>query len=1284
SFNKIDQIVEDADGALWLIHHSPKIGNFGIEAIDVLLPNQNQSQSLEDYGKDQLPFANETILKILSGPDQLLIIETESGHVWEYRGKDKIAERQLPAQFVLRDYTSDQQYWGMLEGKLVAYDPLQQQLRTYGVPPDRVEQVVFIGEDQYWVRTELWAHNIFGLKKSDPLLTQTAAFEPLTGGMGGDQIVYAAQQQMIWLRSHRSLRVFDRNQQLVYSAFANGPNPIAFPLGTLYLDEQGMAWTSSPEGLMMAQVQPNSFERYLYNDPRQKNNTGSNFRCRGIWESNGQLFINTYTGRYRVDLASQSVATIDLLPDERAAPLARFPFYQDRSGGLWTSADGLMQIEPTTGEELRFIPDRPVTRSWSIYQDHRGRYWLGKNQGLSIWHPDGSTQLVGFERYNEFTELSESLVLHFYEINEREVLLATNTGLYLLDIDRGITQRYWMNGAGKAYLPTNDFQYIYRDADGVFWLATAREGLIRWDRAEGTYQSFNRKDGFTSNNIYAIYEDDSEHLWMSSNLGIICWDKKQSVVTNFDLHDGLSDDEFNRIAHFQAADGRIYFGSQNGVVAFDPNELHQRYLTQDQFPLQITDYRILIGTVGALVDRTAALQSSSTLVLRPGERIYRLEVDLLDYFNAEQITYYYKLGCAQSEWQEAIGNHLSLTQLPYGEYPLKVKARQANGRFVKEQMELQIIHHQPLSETLGFRLSLLAVLLLLGGYWYKARTRRLRQRQEQLETVVAERTAQIVEDKKVIESQAQKLRQLDQLKSRFFANVSHELRTPITLILGPIRQLLDSKQLNEHEQGQAKMIEQNARQLLKNVNEILDFSSLEAGKLTLRKKSVPLYPTLRRLLSVYETFAETKQMMLRLNYELDTQLTLQLDEDKFEKIVNNLLSNALKYTPEKGKVLVRMRRLDDQLQLMVSDTGPGIPPEDLPFIFDRYYQSQKTDWTQQTGTGIGLALCRELAQLFEGRLWVESEVGFGSRFYFKFPIPESSVEPSTKPVDWVAPMILTPANHFSENQAKGSTAAKPPNPKAAQILLVEDHPDMQVYLQDLLLDYRTVLFSNGQEALDWLQSGHFPDLILTDAMMPVLDGFSLVEQLKENSKWNVIPVVMLTALVGQRHKLTALRIGVDDYMIKPFEPLELQVKIQNLLGNAKERQRIAQNTPPVEKQVKQPGPVQQKWLQQVESICLEKVKDSRFNLDFLAAELHLSPRQLQRKIKQYTGLTANQYLREVRLHQARQLLESGSYHTVGEVSYAIGFEDQHYFSTLFFKRYGLKPSALLRGVNQEN
>jgi len=509
----------------------------------------------------------------------------------------------------------------------------------------------------------------------------------------------------------------------------------------------------------------------------------------------------------------------------------------------------------------------------------------------------------------------------------------------------------------------------------------------------------------------------------------------------------------------------------------------------------------------------------------------------------------------------------------------------------------------------------------------------------------------------VLAVKAAELEKNDHLRKRLFTNISHELRTPLTFIQASLQELFDTtpsaatrKWLDSAQHG--------TRQLQRLIDQILDLSRLEAGKLQAEYTTLAAQPFFCHLTENWQPPARAKGIHLQLDYQLPEALSVELDEAKVEQIVNNLLSNALKFTPAGGRVSLSVSSQDGELSIAVSDNGRGVPESQLPYIFDRFFSVRPSEEANVGGAGIGLSFSRELALLLGGSLEVQSQPGQGSTFECRLPLCKSTSSVAGPSAPCPLPISVEP-----------SAAVEPP---AATLLLAEDNPDMQRFLQQVLgKEYRLISAYDGAEALRVLQASDEVDLLISDMMMPEMDGLQLLKKLKSQEKWLGLPIIMLTARVDEQKRLQALSVGVDDYLTKPFHTKELRARVTNLLRFQKLRQ--ANKTMPRTAAPSDISASDWAWLKATERKMLAEIQTPHFSINRLAQDQNLSERQFYRRIKSITGLTPNRYFRELRLHHAKQLLETGACQTVAEVSYAIGIETPEYFSKKYRERFGKRP-----------
>lgn len=1301
SFDAIHHIVEDHQGLLWLInqrkHHIDQIKE--VLQIDIFDPITGAHRSIEEHFGEAFPVDYRKLEHIFVTRGRHILLKSTEG-CWEYLPERGFVKVEVPPSTTVIGYHHPRILILKNEDGLTEVNlDTQQRQRSYTQMKEIYRTIEFYAKEYLLI-----GHQVGEAWRDESIVRsnnqqQGTPFYPLASVINANRffVAFEPQQKHIWVAKGRHFAIYNKEEQLLY-AFEDGgvDELIEREIRSFLVDHNSIGWVGTSNGLYLIELQENLFHRYLYQHPDSVRSQEL-VSCRGLLVQDDFLYANTYRGKKKIDLRSGQTTTMGRSSPYHLSPPNPFPVIEARQGHLWMGINQgkLAAHDPVSDREVAMsLPvnlDIPGTRVWSIFEEEDGRIWLGTGRGpYTLEGETFATQVAArFSQYNGFSALGESFVLQIFPDNANELMLATSTGLYVIDKKQGVKARYWSGAEGAYHLPAEKFQHIYKDEEGIYWLATDGAGLIRWDRQNQQWQKFAQEQGLSNNNIYAVYEDNYNALWMSTDYGINRLHKRTYAVHIFLEEDGISHYEFNRISHYQSAvDGHIYFGGMNGITAFDPADF--AYLNEKRVDqkIQLTAFTKRTWNRAKVTDDWAKITEEKQIRLQHNERELHFKFSLSDYFYSDRIRYYYKLTPRDEHWTALQGNELHTHNLTPGKYTLRVKARSAEGQFVDRELTLPLYIARPLFHQpwfIGFVLCFLAF-----GIWriYEWRLSIMRKQQQALEIEVSRRTAkiaqqseQLLKDKYTIEQQAEELKELDKAKSRFFANVSHELRTPLSLILGPINRILRRNQLEREDRRLLQLMQQNGGQLMQRIDELLDLSRMEADKLPLKESPQLVYPLMREQVANFRSFALQQKIRLSFDYKAAADLRVMLDENKFKKIFGNLLSNALKFTPGGGTVRIRLSDLGSKLRLCVEDNGSGIHPDDLPHIFGRFYQARHNS-NGMGGTGIGLSLSRELARIMKGEITVESTYGEGSKFCFEFPKEEIIVDIDEN-------VNLEPV-YASAVEVSPEVTAK----NAPTILLVEDNHALREYLRTELKDYNVLMAANGQAALELLKvpqpaalaaapldegpdqpapAPRLPDLILSDIMMPVMDGFELLHQLKSNERWQTIPVVMLTARSDQADKLTALRIGVDDYLVKPFDTNELVVRINNLLERARLRQ------PSKEEEETPEGPAigkeAQQWLKKVETIVLEQLHHSDFNLEKLAAELFISKRQLQRRLKAATGLTAHNYLREIKLHQARRIIEQGECETLAELSYAVGFTDPHYFSTLYQKRFGSKPMA---------
>lgn len=1297
--NIISHILEDEDGWMWLIHTKSRAFPSPL-SIDLFNPLTEEVLSLEERFGKALPFELRDVSSFAASPDGRIAFVTTGKKLILYSHEKGFETADLDIYpFSLALFSERNTIFGYASKNDPSLKDVLAEIDLNGKIRNRYEhdfpfQYNYIGgmdqNGDLWYLLKHWDRRwetdqkgkIFKIdaqgNEREFQLTQTL-LPP--GSVNLDIPAYSNEygfwispnDGFYWLFGRHSFQVFHPASGW-YSELISSYEGLAHP-NVVFFDNMDKAWVGTEFGLYVIELNKNPFLTIAHQSADEKQSA-----FRGITEDPGHTLWACidrglgWIGRFRPK-GRHFEREITERENSEWGRGYKYGIFTDSKGFVWfgSGEDEVITRYNPADDTYRVIPnalarktDENKVNIWSFFEDRQGRIWFGTDAGV-IGYVDEKLMVSTLDEL-EGVNPKGGCIYQFLEDKNGRVWVATDNGLFTLHPKQNKVSAY--RRGGLLFLREGVF-HIHEDDDGSLWLGTSGLGLIHWYPDTGKYQQYTKADGLSNNTIYAVYEDEHDNLWMSSDYGIIRFGKNTHRVTAYLEKDGIAHREFNRISHFKGEDGMIYFGGLNGITAFYPKDLEGEAKNVG-IPLVLTGFQQFDDRQNELIDKTIALRVSNTITLAPNDHFFRVEFALLNFIETENIQYAYKIDGVDTDWTYQMENSIRFSRLPFGGHILRIKGQAPNGQWSENELAIKVLVLKPFYLQTWFLIFFFLAIPVFALSFYRWRVWTLQKNHQHLEAEVLRQTG-------TIRKQAEELRELDKIKSRFFANVSHELRTPLTLILGPVNTLMKSQEWSPKSIGLLRTVHSNAQDLLKLVSSILDLSKMEAGKLEMNEQPQALFHFLRRLVSNFESHAQQKGIDFLFEYRAEKNLQLLLDKEKLETILNNFLSNAFKFTPGKGAIHVQADDLGHSIRISVSDTGRGIHPGDLPFIFDRFFQSRATDMPTEGGTGIGLALSQELARLMGGSIQVESELGKGSSFRFEFPRKEvmgSMIVPETEITQSLPSEMLNGSyeQHSLENGC---------------ILIVEDNNTLGAYLQSILsADYNVTLTQNGAEALEvlpelsacgiWKKNG---GVVLSDIMMPVMDGFQLLERLKSDPCFAHIPVIMLTARADMQDKLHALRTGVDDYLLKPFAEDELKVRISNLLGHYRQRWALSGEMEGAGPGEDEPGlpsiaPDDLLWLERLESEVRESVQDDRLTVQLIASKVFLSERQLHRRLKAITGLSPNEYLREIRLQEARRLLEGRLVRSVKEAAFRVCFRDEKYFAQIFKARFGKNPSEI--------
>ena len=800
--------------------------------------------------------------------------------------------------------------------------------------------------------------------------------------------------------------------------------------------------------------------------------------------------------------------------------------------------------------------------------------------------------------------------------------------------------------------PRNPKQYL--------WVGTKGGGLNLLDKKTGNCQHFTMKNGLPDDVVYGILSDSRGHLWLSTNSGLSKFTPENKHFENYSVADGLQDNEFNTISFAKGFDDRLFFGGVNGITAFVPEKIAPNAQPPKVFitGLKVNNKQIAAGE--EILSKN--IEYTQSLSLKYTQNHITLDFAAMDFASASKNQFRYRLKGADKNWIESTTAHTAnYSNLLPGKYLFEVSSGGAHGVWPAEPVAQLSIYIRPPWWRTTFAYLCYGLALLVGLWqlnrWQKQRIRLQQQR--------------LFEQKEI-----ERIRELEQLKTNFFANITHELRTPITLIIEPLRQILSNPKA-ENWLSKIQIAERSGSKLLYLVTQLLDLAKIEGGAMHPEFQWGSIDDTLQ---AVADSFADQARRKGITFYSGPVQQVLGMgyfDADKLGKIAANLLSNALKFTPEEGTVsLTWSQELEGHKQFLVMevrDTGPGIAPESIAHIFDRFYTIYSVV-DGQAGTGIGLALCKELAEIMQGQITVESKLGQGALFRLKIPLElASSYHQLPPPEPLVAVEQTLPIFEAETN----------PNAQIS-VLVVEDNAELRAFLtQTLAQKYLVSNAENGEIAFAMAQE-QVPDVVVTDLMMPQVDGMELLQLLKNNLTTSHIPVLMLTARTALETRLESIKFGADAYLQKPFNTLELMAWVDNLLENRRllqqritkeKKQKFATLADHSTEAVATLSALDQDFLARLQQALTLELENEDLNVEDLARLMFISRSQLHRKLNALTGLSSSEFIRNFRLDQAMLMLktERGK---ISDVATRVGFRNVKYFSTAFKEYFGVSPSEI--------
>lgn len=944
-----------------------------------------------------------------------------------------------------------------------------------------------------------------------------------------------------------------------------------------------------------------------------------------------------------------------------------YVFEEDKKGNIWcgTSDNGVLKFNPHTHSFTRINYAQNLDVH-ALCENAQGKMWVGTEAGIFSVEND---KINKEQELNRQMGKNPTIIYSIKEDNYGQIWIGT--------LDRGVfvfskQMKLIVHLTEKNLLATNSINHIIKDADGGIWMATMR-GLayVQNPLQPGAIKNYNERYGIKDSHIRAISQDKQGNIWVSMFSGIACLNIHKQRFYNYDYESGIPTSNFVEASAVTTPDGTIYFGSPGGICFFNPQQLTEPKAVS---PIQI----INCERVGKLSDQFASRlispNNEGIICLSHDDNTFKINFTIKDFSQEGNVEYSYMMKGLDDQWYETEGdNEVTFRNLKPGDYTFIIRAKLKNQDWEDASTaEMKVVVNPPLWLTWWAKLCYVLLIMGILGYFFRSYQKQLLLRNS------------LVQEK----WESKQRQQVNEERLRFFTNITHELRTPLTLILGPLEDLMEDKEIAERVHHKIGCIHASAERLLNLINDILEFRKTQTQnrKLTVAKANLGAF--VREIGVRFKDLNQNSRLNIRLNIKTGVP-ELYFDSEVINTVINNLMSNAIKYTPEGSITLSLTMPEDNTAAIAVEDTGYGIDKDALPHICDRYYQENGNH--QASGTGIGLALVKSLATLHQAELTVESEKGRGSKFTFSLKADRTYPEALHKDDN----QDLATAENAEENE---TTSKEPTEDIRPLLLIVEDNTEIRQYIEESLHeDYRIIQACNGKEGMEQAFS-KVPDIIVSDIMMPEMDGIKMTHILKEDIRTSHIPIILLTAKTSVNDQEEGYNSGADSYLTKPFSAKLLHSRIRNILSGRRRladyivQKNISQfETSADEQQTSQKATeekedamtcqisnLDKKFLEKLNKLIENHISTDDLDMAFMTDKMAMSHSTFYRKVKALTGMSANEYIKKAKLRHSMTLLKKGEY-SIAEVAILAGFNNLGNFRESFKREFGKSPSEILKG-----
>lgn len=1152
---------------------------------------------------------------------------------------------------------------------------------------------------------------------------------------GNVRVITQDKQGMYWLGTETAgLFRFDPKTSVTFNYKHNPENTNSLPISIirdLFLVSDNELWIGTREGLSVLDLSTNKFSNYKYNRYDPKNLSHNSVR-HIMRDKAGNMWLGTFAGGVNIFQSSSSnfshigeqleerpglnhpVVSSILKADNGALWVGTeggglnyidrkssvYKTYvinskqqnivksllKDKTGNLWIGTyDGLGYLDIRTGKfknyKIGYNEEKPGNNQIYALASADNGIWIGTDgQGLVFRDTEGKKTTYLHDSANKYSISGNNIITILKDAGNQNLWVGTATGLNYFDKKKGFIQ-FLHNDSDPFSISHNSVSSLFIDSGKRVWIGTKGGGLNLYDRKSKRFYAITQAEGLANNTIHGIQEDKEGNLWVSMNKGLariifknfsLPLNKNNFTIMNYSVADGLQSNQFSSGATEIGDDGELLFGGINGITTFYPHKISKNNFKPK---VVLTDFLIKNNTVNILAENsslTKLIGETNEITLPHDQAFITFKFAALNYINPEKNQYAYKLdGFADDDWNY-VGNQrtATYTNLDAGKYVFRVKASNNDGVWNDEIRSITITVLPPLWKTwwaYTFYI-LIAGSLLYLFYYYSYNTAKLKGE------LVFEHLSR------------EKDQELAQRKISFFTHISHEIKTPLTLILAPIDKLVGMNEGNNKIQNQLMLMQRNGERLVRLINQLLDFRKFETGSMKVQAAEGNIVRFIKEVAMAFDSYARDKKIKLKVIAEKDS-IRIWFDRDKFEKIIYNLLSNALKFTPEDGRVLIRISTDQDDekkfVKIEIEDNGIGIPAENISKIFEQFNHYDESG-INYNGTGIGLSFSKGLVELHHGEISASSipltaETEGSTCFTVRIPLgrdhlTDDEIIPDYKDTENISTYYETdiPVAVRLKSEKRKNAVLENMEKEKPIMLVVEDNSDVLHFIESHFEEYFEIhTAENGAIGLEKAFS-IIPDIIISDVMMPEMGGTALCSKVKSDTRTSHIPVILLTARTPLIFKMEGYETGADDYINKPFNLNILEARIWNLLESRQRlRERYSKEISLQPRNIAITSP-DEKFLDKVMCFIENNISEPTLSVEELAKEVGMSRVTLYRKIKALTSQSAVEFIRTVRLKRAAQLLEQNKLN-VSEVSYMVGFMDIDYFRRCFKDQFGHTP-----------